>query len=341
VPHAFIIGGTGQIGHAVADVLLARNWAVTLSHRGHSPPDPDLVRRGARIVRMDRDMPGALASALSGGADAVIDTVCFTEDHADQLIEVGESVGSLVVISSASVYCDAAGRTLDEAAIGGFPNFPEPIKEDQPIVAPGPATYSTRKAALERRLLDHAKHPVTVLRPGAIHGPHSVHPREWWFVKRMLDRRDIIPLAYRGESRFHTSATANIAALVRTALEKPGTRILNAADPSAPSVAEIGAAIGRHLNYNGTLMPVGKEAVRPVGATPWSVPAPLTLDTGAAATLGYRPATTYDDAVGATCDWLTAHAATDWRERFPLLAAYPYDLFDYAAEDKFFTGTKD
>jgi NAD(P)-dependent dehydrogenase (short-subunit alcohol dehydrogenase family) len=35
---AFIIGGTGQIGRAVADNLLAHGWDVTLSHRGRRPP---------------------------------------------------------------------------------------------------------------------------------------------------------------------------------------------------------------------------------------------------------------------------------------------------------------
>jgi hypothetical protein len=54
-------------------------------------------------------------------------------------------VGALVVVSSASVYRDAAGRTLDEAAASGFPELPVPIPETQPTVEPGAATYSTRK----------------------------------------------------------------------------------------------------------------------------------------------------------------------------------------------------
>lgn len=115
---------------------------------------------------------------------------------------------------------------------------------------------------MERRLFDHARRPVTVLRPGAIHGPHSVHPREWWFVKRMLDGRGAIPLAYRGESRFHTSAVVNLAALVRRALEVPGTRILNAADPATPTVAEIAATIAGHLDYRGGFCPWTTPAIR-------------------------------------------------------------------------------
>jgi len=269
----------------------------------------------------------------------VIDTVAFTQLHADQLLEVQGSVGAFVVISSASVYRDTAGRTLDEAAQNGFPEMPDPISETQSTVDPGPTTYSTRKVALERALLDRAKVPLTVLRACAIHGIGSQHPREWWVVKRILDRRRVIPLAYGGSSRFHTCAADNIAALVRTVLEVSGTRVLNIADPTAPSVAEIAALIARHLRYEGTLVN-GSDGGNPpmIGGTPWSVPRPFVIDTRAALDLGYIPATTYADAVPAMCDWLveTARAVGDWREQFPGYARYG-DPFDYAAEDRFFS----
>jgi len=168
---AFIIGGTGQIGRAVADELLTNGWDVTVSHRGHRALSDDLIARGAKLAVLDREEPGALASALGSGADAVIDTIAYTANHADQLLEIEPSVGSFIVISSSSVYRDPAGRTLDEARKGGFPDFPSPLKETQPTVDPGPETYSTRKVALERHLLDHTKQPVTVFT--AVRHPRS------------------------------------------------------------------------------------------------------------------------------------------------------------------------
>jgi nucleoside-diphosphate-sugar epimerase len=286
-------------------------------------------------VVLDREVPEELARALARGADAVIDTVAYTAAHAEQLLQVQDHVGAFVVISSASVYRDDEGRTLDESRATGFPELPEPIPETHPTVNPGPTTYSTQKVALERQLLDHARVPVTVLRPCAIHGPGSVHPREWWFIKRMLDGRTAIPLAYKGQSRFHTSSVLNIAALVCTALENPGTRILNAADPEALTVARIGNAISSHLAYTGTLVPIATDGhPAPVGATPWSVPRPFVLDTQAALSLGYRPEVSYEETVSATCDWIIRQAAgRDWHEVFPVLASYPRNLFDYEAED--------
>lgn len=335
---AFIIGGTGPIGRAVAADLAAHGWRVTASSRGLREGFVGPAADAVEAVRLDREEKGALSKALAGGADAVVDTIAYTSDHADQLLEIEGAVGAFVVISSASVYRDTDGRTLDEAARHGFPVFPGPIAETEPTVAPGPETYSTRKVAMERRLNERAKRPVAILRPCAVHGPYSLHPREWRFVKRMLDQRPIIPLAYLGKSLFHTSATLNIAALTRAALDNPGTRILNAADPHAPTVAEIGAAIGGHVGYSGKFCPIGGVAddLPPrVGFTPWSTPLPFTLDLRAAAAFGYQAVASYAEAVGETCRWLVKQNPADWRERFPVLASYVHDQFDYAAEDEF------
>jgi nucleoside-diphosphate-sugar epimerase len=335
--HAFVIGGTGQIGRAVASEFLAANWSVTISHRGTHPAPADLVERGAKVVMLDRDTPGQLSGVLGAGADALIDTMAFDRDHGSQLIDVQASVGCFIVISSASVYRDNQGRTLDEAPQNGFPELPEAIRETQPTVDPGPATYSTRKVALERHLLDDATTPVTILRPGAIHGLNSRFPREWWVVKRILDRRPAIPLAYRGTSRFHTSGVANIAALSRVAVEAPGSRVLNIGDPSPPTVAEIATLITGYLDYDGRIVEVGDENYPPtIGRTPWSVPRPFVLDCQTALDLGYAPASTYADAVKPICDWLAETAPDgDWKERFPILARNPRNHFDYAAEDAF------
>jgi nucleoside-diphosphate-sugar epimerase len=335
--HAFVLGGTGQIGRAVALHLLDYGWRVTISHRGVRPAPLELVEYGIKVVVVDREKPRGLLKAIAGGADALIDTTAYTREHADQLLELEGDVGAFVVISSASVYRDDAGRTLDEAAENGFPEFPKPIKETQPTVEPGPSTYSTQKVALERAILDRATRPATVLRPCAIHGRGSRQPREWWFVKRMLDGRKVIPLAYRGESRFHTSAAANIAALVQIVLGLHGTRVLNVTDPVAPTVAEIGETVGERLNYAGAFVDGSDRGFPPsVGRTPWSVPRPFVVDNQAAMDVGYAPVP-YADAVADTCDWLAETADQgDWRERFPVLARYPGELFDYSGEDRFF-----
>ncbi|HEY1750890.1 MAG TPA: NAD(P)H-binding protein [Caulobacteraceae bacterium] len=324
---ALIIGGSGQIGQAAARRLLADGWRVRLAQRTGARLPPDLAA-GAELVALDREVPGAVAQAVGGGVDALIDTVAYDAGHARQLLAVQAGVGAFVVISSGSVCRDEAGRTLDEARQTGFPHFPVPIGEDQSTVETGPATYSTRKAALEQALLQGARAPVTIVRPFAIHGPGSTHPREWWFVKRLLDGRRRIPLAWRGESRFHTSATVNIAEVIRAALATPGTRILNAADPEAPSVAEIGAIIASLYGAAPELVLLDGAPAGGVGGTPWSTPLPIIADMTRAEALGYRPAASFAQSIGGACRSAEALA----RAGVPFVP-YLSAMFDYAAED--------
>jgi nucleoside-diphosphate-sugar epimerase len=318
---AFILGGSGQIGSAAAHTLKVAGWKVVCGQRG--------AVDGVDSVALDREDTTALREALAGGFDAVIDTVAFTAAHARQWLELRDRIGALVVISTGSVYADAEGRTLDEARETGFPRFPIPIPESQPRTAPGDATYSTRKVAMEDVLLDGARIPLTILRPFAVHGPGCRAPREWWFIVRALAGVSEIPLAWNGESRFHTSASANIAELAHVALEAGGSHVLNAADPEALSVAEVGLAILDTMGSDARLSPFAGPPVGFWGATPWSVERPLVADMSAAAAIGYRAVTDYRTSIGATCEALVEAArGRDWREAFPALAPYPAAMFE-------------
>jgi nucleoside-diphosphate-sugar epimerase len=148
---------------------------------------------------------------VGGGADVVIDLWGFTAADAEQLVALGDRIGAGVSVSSASVYVDPQGRTLDEASdLDAFPELPVPIPETNPTVEPGDGTYSERKVAMERVLLN-APVPTTVVRRCAVSGVGSAQPREWFFVKRILDRRPALLHGFGGESRFHTTAVDNLA----------------------------------------------------------------------------------------------------------------------------------
>ncbi len=118
---ALIVGGAGQIGQAASTALVADGWRVIAGRRHAEAVQPV---DGVETLVFDRNEPGALAKAVAGGVDALIDTVAYDETHARQLLEIEADVGALVVVSSASVYCDDKGRTLDEAGETGFPRFP-------------------------------------------------------------------------------------------------------------------------------------------------------------------------------------------------------------------------
>jgi nucleoside-diphosphate-sugar epimerase len=299
-----------------------------LASRG-SPAPPGLEE--VPLVHLDRNEEGALLAA--NGFDLLVDVVPFELAHAEQLLEL--DVGAIVAISSASVYADDAGRTLDEAeAADDFPEFDGPIPETQPTVEPGDATYSTKKAALELRLLENGRTPATIVRPCAIYGPGDRMAREWFFVKRALDRRPYVVLTIRGASHFHTTASANIGELVRLIAAQRAAGVFNCGDPDPPMLLEIARRIAQAVGHEWTevLLP-RPEGRGSVGNTPWSVPKPFLVDMSAAEReLDYRPATTWNDAIDGQVDWLLeATRERDWREVLPRGAEYLQ--FDYEGED--------
>ncbi|MBV8423839.1 MAG: NAD(P)H-binding protein [Candidatus Eremiobacteraeota bacterium] len=327
---AFLVGGSGQIARAVAERLLRDGWEVVCAQRGDALPE--LVELGATSVSLDRNLPGALQAAVAEGADAIIDTVAFDDTHAEQLLEIQDVVGQLVVISSASVYCDDDGRTLDEAkSFADSPVMPNPITEKQRTTEPGPQTYSTKKVALENALFVGARVPLTIVRPCAIYGTPTKHPREWWLVKRRLDGRQRVPLA-APDRTFHTSATPNIAEVIRAALHARFRGILNAGDPDPPSVRQIAQTIASALDWGCEFVDVPSDA-EDVGVTPWSG-VTFVVAMEAARRIGYVPATSYPHYAPEVCRWLIEAAKDrDWREIFPVLKYYG-EMFDYAREDE-------
>ncbi|MEU1555946.1 NAD(P)-dependent oxidoreductase [Streptomyces scabiei] len=339
---AVVIGATGQIGRAAVGALARDGWAVTALSRGGGRDEgwPGEVR----AVPADREDDVALTTAIGDDCDVLVDVVAYGPAHARQLLARSDRVGSAVVVSSVSVYEDDKGRTFDtQTEPGGFPEYPVPLPESQRTIRPDDTSYSTRKAGLERELLAGGDRlPTTLLRAGAVHGPHGRTPRELYFVKRNLDGRPRRVLAYGGGSRFHPASVHNIAELVRLAAARPGTRVLNAVDPEAPTVVEIAAAIDAVMGVDAENILVDGPAPAPtVGDTPWSVPVPVVCDMAAAEReLDYRPVVRYARSLPETVAWIESRLAggRDWREAYPRMAEVYGDLFDYAAEDAWLAG---
>jgi nucleoside-diphosphate-sugar epimerase len=335
VPSALIVGGNGQIGRAAARHLAEAGFDVTVVSRSGRLAD-GLAHLGVRTARADRAAEGELEAVLGDGVDVLIDVIAYTPSDADQILALRDRLGSAIVVSSASVYADEQGRTLDEAdSAATFPRLPVPVRESQPTVEPSDETYSTRKVSVERALLASGL-AVTVIRPCAVHGPGSEMPRELFFVRRALDGRRRVVLVSNGDSRFHTTSVANLAQMIRLAAEQPAVRVLNCGDPNPPSVREIGAAIGAALGHEFELLGIPEDGYqRPDVSNPWAVPLPFIVDMSAAAReLDYRPVTSYEDAVRETCAWLVPRAYRDWTD------TYLQRYLDYGAEDRVLAGLR-
>lgn len=336
---AVVLGGRGQCGRAIAGRLVEAGWEVTATTSGPQPTGADPRIRWVPLARDAEGEAGDLQRVVGAGADVVVDVVSYSPAHARQLLGLGDAIGAAIVLSTLGVYGDEQGRSLDGATDeASFPAWPVPIPEDWMTVAPGEATYSARKAAIEEVFREQAPWPVTIVRPGAIHGPYSRHLREWYFAQRVLDRRKGVVLPYDGRSVFQPTATVNLAELVALAAEQPADRVLNCGDADPPTAARISEIVDELMGWRTERVLVsGPPPARGVGDHPWAVPRPVIAGMARArAQLGYQEAATYETALASTLMWACEEVSKrGWREVFPTMAGYPDDPFDYAAEDTY------
>jgi nucleoside-diphosphate-sugar epimerase len=337
VRKAFVLGGTGFVGRHVARHLAEGGWDVTIGSRGQTEL-PVEVGTFKQIV-VDRSQPDSLRSATSNGFDVLVDVIPYEIEDAHQLVGLGDAVGSVVAISTTSVYADDEGRTLDEATgPDDFPRLPVPILETQRRARPGDQTYSTKKVAIEDVLLGQSDVAVCVIRPCAIYGSGDTQCREWFFIKRALDRRPFVLLADEGETVFHTTSVHNLAEMIRLAAEQEVHGAFNCGDPDPPNVRTIARSIANAMGHQWEeiLLPrevsTSRELRNPWGGFhPWIVSMDKAHDE-----LEYEPVTTYDDAIAATVEWaVAATRGRDWMDALPKAADYLGAKFDYAFEDRF------
>jgi nucleoside-diphosphate-sugar epimerase len=340
MPRALILGGTGLIGRATAERLLAAGWTVDITGRDASRVPNELRALGATFLSVNRDDNAALISAMGDGADLLVDCLCYTAADATTLLPLARDATSTVMLSSKAVYVDDAGNHSNSDVA---PHFNGPIRESQSTMVPGDGDYMTRegyganKVAAEHVLFDSGL-PVNVIRPSKVHGAGALRPREWIFIKRALDRRPVVILAHRGAGIDHTSAAVNIAALIEVCAAAPASRILNCGDPVAPSALEISRSIAKILDHEWDEVLLDSDELGALGDHPWDAPYPIVLDMTNALELGYVPVGTFEETVRAEVEWLAPLVSTGARPvELPsgLDVAFFESFFDYATEDRY------
>ena len=147
MPRALVLGGTGQVGVAVARRLLAAGWDVDLT--GRNPPRLEV--EGARFIRSDRTSADDLRAAFASGADLLVDNVCYTAEQARLVLPFAAEANATVMLSSKAVYVDAVGKHTNSDV---RPRFDGPIPETQPTMAPGDMPHDSRQGYGGQRRLE-------------------------------------------------------------------------------------------------------------------------------------------------------------------------------------------
>ncbi|WP_298346658.1 NAD(P)-dependent oxidoreductase [Ferrimicrobium sp.] len=316
MPSAIILGGTGAIGHAASQRLRANGWDVTLT--SHTSPSSNKEHFISIIA--NRHDPHQLRRVLSGGADLLIDYLCYQADDAVMLLPYLSDITKTIMISSKAVDVDQRGRhsnsdkpadcagPIDETCATLRPNGLEPNTREG---------YGANKIAAEETLLDSGA-SVAILRPSKIHGAHARRPRKWVFVRRAIEQRLTLLYDPNRAGIDHPSAASNIAALITALAHLSGNQIVNIADPDAPSGIEIASIVGELLGVTFVEQPVTAPSRR---LHPWDTTYPLVLDTKRAHELGYQPIGDYASTIKAEVDWLMANTT---RQTMPLFEDDPF-----------------
>lgn len=329
-----VLGVNGVAGKAIASELCTSGCEVFGTGRDIGRFPPRLLDRGIRFVCSDRHDPVQLDQVLAAGADVVIDCLCYTAAHARQLLVHRESFGSAIVLSTKAVYVDDHNRHSNSE---NPPRFERPVAETQRVLEPdfsgayqSREGYGPNKVAAEITLLESGA-PVSILRPSRIHGAGGSRAREWFVVKRLLDGRSRIPVAHHGQTGNHTTAAMNLARLIGICAQRPGTRVLNAADPDLSTAADIVHAIAAACHRPVQVVGLNDDAPSEFGWTPWASWPPFFLDTTASTRMGYEPAGTYSEMVPAAVRDLVelSHQRRTVREDDP----YFDGRFDYTIDD--------
>ena len=334
---ALILGVNGVTGSAIASELAAGGWEVVGTGRDVRRFSARLREQGVSFACSDRHDGAQLDLVLGDGADVVVDCLCYTAEHARRLLAHHESFGSAVVLSSKAVYVDDRGRHSNSEQ---SPRFDEPVTELQQSLEPdfsgayqSRVGYGRNKVAAEITLRGSGA-PISILRASRIHGAGGSLPREWFVVKRLLDGRKRIPLAHRGRTGNHPTAAVNLAKLVAICAQRPGARVLNAADPDLPTAADAVTAIASACRCPVEMVGLDDDAPHELGWTPWESWPPFFLDTSAAVQLGYQPMGGYADTVTAVVQDVLELSS----ERQTRLGDDPYfrGRFDYTIDDAAF-----
>ncbi|MFF2811054.1 NAD-dependent epimerase/dehydratase family protein [Streptomyces sp. NPDC058000] len=167
-----ILGGTEFVGRAVAEAALARDWDVTVFHRGrHAAPE------GVTVLHGDRLAAGGLAALEDGAWDAVVDTWSTAPVAVgDAARLLADRVGTYAYVSTASVYAYPPTQRISETA---------PLVTGADPAATDADDYARAKRGGELAALDAFGDDRTLLvRAGLILGPYeNIGRLPWWLTR--------------------------------------------------------------------------------------------------------------------------------------------------------------
>lgn len=284
-----VIGGTRFFGKLLVQRLLRAGHRVTIATRGYAP-DPF----GQRIerIRVDRRNETAMRAAFrsAAGYDLVFDQMCYSPlDAAIAVRTFAGKVDRYVMTSTVDVYRCLPGRREAPLREADLNVLAQPIDTHYPWHDPSLATqsYVTGKLQAEAYLYRDGSLPLVTARLGHVLGGSED------FTGRLAHYVDLVrggaQLAYSNANAAVSFMEAQEAAeFLAWAGMQEFSGAINAASAGALSAHGLHQRVAQLLDAPAAARQVKAPAAQAGPLSPFDSTAPLVLDTGRAASLGYR-----------------------------------------------------
>jgi nucleoside-diphosphate-sugar epimerase len=274
------IGGTGPLGQGAIPHVLEGGHEVAVAHSGgHEPPALTHVEhlhgdRAALLAArgpVKRWKPDVVVDSFPGGA---------TAKKAAQAGALTERVGAaqIVAISSMDVYRHCANAAVDDNPPAELTEDWLPLSEDAPRrTGPSPHRGDAHdNVAMEDALRGAPR--LTVLRPGAIYGPHLHRHvlREWYLVGKVARGERTLDLPEGGTQLFHRVSLDRVGRAVAAAIERApeGRWACNVGDPRDLTFGGLANLVAQELDWSWEPRHVGWAD----SDHPWNVRHPVVTD---------------------------------------------------------------
>ena len=269
-----VVGGTGFLGGAIADAVVAAGHEVTILTRGETVRNP-----AGPVETVCADRHGDLSVVQGREFDWVFDTCAYTPDAVLKLLDsVGDKLNRYVMISSISAYgtFQKRGLTEDDEALTATANDlalarKVPAAERASAVAYGKAYGPLKRAceiAAEQRLGSRA----TALRVGLLIGAGDYTDRLTWWVRRIDeahgDRRRV-PAPYPTHRIVQLIDVRDAADFALCCAEKAISGELNVTGIPGP-LSTIFNEIIRITHSQAEIVWIDEDAIVDAGIKPWT-----------------------------------------------------------------------
>ena len=262
-----VLGGTVFVGWTVAAEALRRGHEVVCAARGEGGGVPD----GAKLVKVDRNQPEALAPLAGERFDAVVDVATMSYPWVrDALKVLGPNADHWTFVSSVSTYADTSTMGLTTSG-----RLLPPLREGRDDGEFTPDRYGSIKRASEDEVLSVLGDRALIARAGLIVGPKDPHDRFGYWPNRFLRGGQV--LVPDVDQLIQLIDVRDMAEWIIDSAERRATGVYDVVD-TPRQLSELLGQIAEQLAPTGTeLVPASHDRLVEADLTPWSGPRSLPL----------------------------------------------------------------